>query len=388
MGNITTEAWVIYQGDGRSQKAEPAELRREPFTFPDITEHEVLAEPVYGCWEGNMSHAIGRDPVDVCRQRGEEKIVIGNAGVVRVLRVGASVTTVRVGDLCMFAAIGTTDQFGYLIKVVGYDARGSIGLLARQMKVHERQIVPLPRDTKYSARQWAAFSLRYLTAWANWKVAYNCWRLQMPEEMMPAPYVWGWGGGVTLAELTLAKHFGCPVAMMASKDERLEVIRQQGIKAVDRRQFPDLAYDEHRYETDPDYKKRYRESEKTFLHLIRRETNGLGASIFIDNIGEPVFRATMKALGRQGVVATVGWKRGMNLTINRANECINHHVHVFTHGVRYSECVASILFAEETGWLPPADGEVYSWDNIPQLAQDFAADRIADYFPLYRVNPE
>lgn len=384
---VTTEAWVIHAAPDDDRTPGAAELRKEIYTFPNITEHEVLAEPIYGCWEGNMTHAIERNPVDVCRQRGEKKIVIGNAGVVRILKTGPSVTNVKEGDLCLFAAVGTTDQFGYLIKVVGYDARDTIGLLAKRIKLHEKQVIPLPKKSKLSAQQWAAFSLRYTTAWANWKLAYGCWRVQMPEEQQPAPYVWGWGGGVTLAELTLAKYFGCPVAMIASTDDRLKLIESLGIKAVDRRQFPNLDFDEARVRTDSAYRRLYRESEKTFLQLVKEDTDGLGASIFIDNIGRPVFRATMKALARQGVISTVGWKKGMDLSLVRATECISHHVHVFSHGARYSEGVASIAFAEQTGWVPPVKDVVCSWDNIPQLAQDFATDKTTDYFPLYQVNP-
>ena len=384
---VTTDAWVNHASPDDARALEPAELRREVYSFPNITEYEVLAEPIYGCWEGNMTHAIERNPVDVCRQRGEKKIVIGNAGVVRILKTGPSVTNVKEGDLCVFAAIGTTDQFGYLHKVVGYDARGTIGLLAKRIKLHEKQVVPLPKNSKLSARQWAAFSLRYVTAWANWKLAYGCWRLQMSEDQQPAPFVWGWGGGVTLAELTLAKSFGCPVAMIASTDDRLKLIESMGIKAVDRRQFSNLDFDETRVRTDSAYRRLYRESEKTFLQLVKEHTGGLGASIFIDNIGRPVFRATMKALARQGVITTVGWKLGMDLSLVRATECISHHIHVFSHGARYSEAVASVAFAEQADWIPPVKDVVCSWDNIPQLAEDFATEKNTDYFPLYQVNP-
>ena len=385
MAKITTDAWVLHQGHEKTRVPEPGELRREPFAFEYSPETEILAEPIYGCWEGNMSHAIGRDPVDICRQRREEKIVIGNAGVVRVLNPGSS-KTLKEGDLCLYSPIGSTDEFGYLTRVAAYDMPNTMGLLARQIKIGEHQAVPLPKDTRYSVKQWAAFSLRYPTAWANWRLAYGCWRLQMPEELFPSPYVWGWGGGVSVAMLTLAKSFGCAVAMVASTDDRLRMVRKMGIKDVDRRAFMNLVYDEKRYKTDPDYKRSYLRSERTFLDIVRQETDGAGVSIFMDNIGLPVFRATLKALGRQGVITSVGWKRGMNLTIARAVECINHHSHVFSHGARFSEGIASINFAERTGWLPPVNGELYSWDNIPKLAQDFAGDMTTGYFPLYQVN--
>jgi NADPH:quinone reductase-like Zn-dependent oxidoreductase len=387
MGMITTEAWVLYQSSPESSARGPAELRREEFSFPDITEYEVLAAPIYGCWEGNMSHAIERQPVDICRQRGEPKVVIGNAGIVRILKIGARVTNVREGDLCLFAAIGSVDDYGYLLTVVGYDARGSIGVLAKRIKVHEKQVCPIPRKTRFSVPQWGAFSLRYVTAWANWKLAYGCWRLQMGEELCPAPYVWGWGGGVTLAELTLAKFYGCRAAMMASRSERLALIEELGINPIDRRPFSELDFDAEQYQSDSAYKRRYREAEKTFLHLVRRETQGAGVSIFIDNIGTPVFRATLKALGRQGIITTVGWKKGMDLSIVRATECINRHIHVFSHGARYSDFIEASRFAEEIGWMAPPPHKIYRWEEIPTLARDFAQGETAEYFPLFEINP-
>jgi NADPH:quinone reductase-like Zn-dependent oxidoreductase len=384
-GTVTTEAWVLYQGED-AKKPGPAELRREEFTFPDINEHEVLAEPIYGCWEGNMTHALQRRPVDICRQRGEEKTVIGNAGVVRVLRVGSAVTTIKAGDMGIVFCNGVWDKFGYPEKILGYDAPGTMGVLAKQMKLHEKQVIEVPENTLYSLPQWAAFSLRYITAWANWKMAYGCWRLQMTEEDCPAPFVWGWGGGVSIAELQLAKFNGCRVAMISSDDKRLQHIEAMKMKAIDRRLFPDLDYDEQRYQTDPAYKKAYLASEETFLELVKKNTMGLGVSIFIDYVGSPVGRATLKALARQGVITTAGWKEGMKTQSTRAIECINRHTHVHTHYARYAQGRAAVRFAEDTGWMPEIDSEIYKWDDIPQLAADYATGKMSAYYPIFQIN--
>lgn len=385
MGMVTTEAWVLYQNF--SGKPETAELQKEVFSFPDITEYEVLAEPIYGCWEGNMTHALERDPVDICHQRSEEKIVLGNAGIVRILKKGNLVTTVQEGDLCVLAPTASWDRFGYLLKVFAYDAPGTVGLLAKKVKMHEKQVAPLPKNTKYSLQQWAGVSVRYFTAWSNWKVAYGCWRLQMSEADSPQPFVWGWGGGVTLAELTLAKFFGCRVAMIASTDERIKQIQELGIQPINRRQFRDLNFDEQRYQSDRAYKKSYIKAEKAFINLVMENTERSGISILIDNIGKPVFRASLRSLSRQGIITTVGWKCGMETSINRAVECIDRHIHVFTHGARLSEVFEVIDFSEKTGWLPPPSSEEYSWDEIPQLAQDYAKGNINSYFPIFQVNP-
>ncbi|MFL6335769.1 MAG: zinc-binding alcohol dehydrogenase family protein [Pyrinomonadaceae bacterium] len=383
---INTEAWVLHQGTSKDSR--PAELQRETFSFPDITEEEVLAEPIYGCWEANMTHALKRHPVDVCRLRRERQVVLGNAGVARVLKVGKSVTSLKEGDICTLIPIGQLDQYGYMIKVFGYDSPNTVGMLAKLTKLNEKQLTPIPENTKHSLKQWAAYSVRYATAWDNWKVAYACFRSQIAEEEQPAPFVCGWGGGVALAELALAKFYGCKVAMISSKEERLKLIGQMGISPIDRRQFADLHFDEQRYESDHKYRAHYLQMERQFLDVIREHTGNQGVSIFIDNIGTPVIRATLKALARQGLITTTGWDRGYRTLFSRIGECTNRHIHVHTHGGRYPQIIESVHFAEREGWMAPIEDEPYGWENIPQLAKDFAEGKIVSYFPIFEVNPQ
>lgn len=385
-GLITTEAWVLHRRrPARSGVQVPMGLSLERYSFDDLDDHEVLVAPLYGCWEANMSHALERVPVDICRQRHEERVVVGNSGVVRVLETGAAVTSVREGDICVWMCMGVSDDAGYVQLVHGYDAPGSVGLLAKRTKIHERYLATLPADTPYSLAQWSA-SARYWTAWSNWKVAHGCWRTQMDERDQARPYVWGWGGGVAFAQLDLATRFGCRTAMIASTKSRLQRIRDKGITAIDRREFPDLWFDEQRAQTDRAYRNRYRMSEHRFLSKVRDVTDGAGVSIFIDNIGAPVYRATLRALARQGVITTVGWKHGMKLQTMRANECIQRHIHVHTHAARDSDVREMMAFQDDAGWMPTLDGEVYGWDEIPVLAEDYAHGKIDTYFPIYRVN--
>lgn len=384
----TTEAWVLHRGCNDLPGAEPGELRLEAYSFPEITPQEVLVEPLYGCWEGNMTHAVQRKPVDVCRQRGEERIVLGNAGVVRILQVGDAVNSVRPGDVCMVFCAGETDEFGYVTKVLAYDAPNTMGILARRCKLHESNVLPIPATTRYSYRQWAAFSLRYVTAWANWRVAHGCWNVQMSDESMPAPFVWAWGGGAAFAEIDLARRYGCRAAMISASPERLAMIARAGIEPIDRREFADLSFNEKKYADDPKYRKAYQAAEAAFLKKVKEVTGGYGVSIFVDHIGTPVTRATIKALARQGVITTAGWKHGMVTTSIRAIECIHRHVHVHTHYARRSEARAAVLAAESIGWMPPiAETEaVVEWNDIPKLAEAHAADRVESYFPLFRVS--
>lgn len=381
---LTTEAWVLYPGESNAS-TQPAPLQRELFEFADIAENEVLVETICGCWEANMTHALQRKPVDICRQRREARVVLGNAGVVRILKTGTAVTTVKTGDACVLFGNGVWDEWGYPVQVVAYDAPGTMGVLAKQLKLHQQQVIPIPQPSPYTFAQWAAFSVRYVSAWANWQIAEKCWRAQMPEADPKQTFVASWGGGVGLAECTLAQHFGYHALMFASTDERLAMGRAAGLDMLDRRPFFDLYYDAQKYQTDAVYRQRYQEVEALFVKTLAAHTNGAGAAIFIDNIGDPVFRATLKALARQGVIATCGWKHGMQTTHLRALACINRHIHVHTHFARYAEGVAAVNFAHQTGWMPPIN-EVYAWDAIPQLAADYEQGRIASYFPIFTVD--
>lgn len=386
MGNITTEAWVIYAAPEGSNSTQPAELRKEEFSFSDIDEHEVLVEPIYGCWEANMTHAMERRPIDICRYRGEERVVIGNAGTVRILRTGSKVSNLKTGDACIVFCNGIWDEYGFPERILGYDAPHSIGVLAKTTKLHEKQLIKVPEGSHYSLQQWAAFSLRYVTAWANWRRAYGCWKTLWDQDFNGTPKVWAWGGGVALAELSLARIFGCETALISSIDERLSLIGRMGITPIDRRQFSDLSLDEAKYNSDRGYRKTYQEAEKTFLKIVEDLTEQKGVSIFIDFIGAPVFRATLKALSRQGVVTTAGWKQGMITSSVRAIECMKWHVHVHTHYAQYKQGVEAVNFGEANGWLPPVEDKVFEWDDIPELARDYRNGRLATYFPIFRVN--
>jgi NADPH:quinone reductase-like Zn-dependent oxidoreductase len=385
-----TEAWVLSAGARRrpGEPVVPGELEKAMFSFPAITEDEVLAEPIYGSWEGNMSHALARKPVDVCQLRGEDKIVLGNAGVGRVLRAGANVKHLVEGDCFLITPRNQkfNDAFGYPVRAHGYDAPGTIGLLAKRIKLSGATCERIPPDSGFSLLHWAAFGIRYPTAWSNWRVALGAYRSQMTEADLASPHVWGWGGGCTLAELDLARREGCRPVMLSGSDVHLATIRSLGIEAVDRREFPDLHFDEARYQADPNYRASFNESESLFLQLVKERTQGLGVSIFVDYIGEPLARVTTRALGRQAVITTAGWMLGTNTPLNRSVACIKRHMFVHTHGARSAEVQAAMSYAIATGWMPPLGSKVYAWDEILELARAFSSSALDTYFPLYQVN--
>ena len=381
---IQSDAWVLYAGE-KGAPAKPTKLVREIFEFSEPGPEECLVSPLFGCMEGNMKHAVERRPIDLGLARNEPKVVIGNAGVVRVEKAGSAVTTVKDGDIAILFCTGIPDKYGYPERIFGYDCPNTVGVLAKQTRMHQQQLIPIPKDTAYSLEEWAAFSLRYVTAWSNWELAYGTLRLLLDKEELPHPEVWGWGGGVSLGQLALAKHNGCKVAQIASTDDRLATIEKLGIRAVDRRNFTDLYYDPKKFRVDESFTKRYLAAEKTFVDTVTEMTGGDMVNIFIDYVGAPVLRPTLKVLARQGVLTTAGWKEGMKIDLVRASECLARHQHIHTHYARYREGVAAVAFAEKHGWLPPVDPRVYDYDEIPEMFDDYAKDKVG-WFPVFRVN--
>jgi len=373
-------AWVMRPGNSNGLH----QLHQEEVSFSPVEPDEVLAQPMYGSWEANMLHALEGKPLNLFHARHEPAIVLGNAVVVRVLECGGDVTVISPGRYAIIFPPMVEDQWGYCIKGLGFDGPGTSGGLSTLMKVASSQILPIPGNTRHSLAQWAMFPVRYMTAWSNWHMAYGTFRLQVPREEWPRPHVWGWGGGTTLAELDLARRQGCRCAMLSGADRNLELIARHGIVPVDRRQFADLCYDEERYANDNDFRVRYKRSERLFLNEVKRLTNDEMVNIFVDYIGTPVYRATMRALSREGVITTAGWRGGMELTHVRASECISRHQHINTHFAPYKQCREAMEYAERTGWIPDPPDRIYRFEEIPQLAEDYAAGRTG-YFSCYQV---
>jgi D-arabinose 1-dehydrogenase-like Zn-dependent alcohol dehydrogenase len=95
----------------------------------------------------------------------------------------------------------------------------------------------------------------------------------------------------------------------------------------------------------------------------------------------------MKALARQGVIATAGWKRGMETSANRAMTCQRRNIHVHTHYARASEVAEALRYSLEQDWMPPAPSRIYDWEEIPYLARATANGEVDGAYAIYQINP-
>lgn len=367
---MKAKAWILSEG---------ANFRLGEFDIPKRQPGQALVEPIYICWEANMSHAIAADPVDVCKYRNESSVVIGNAGVVRILEIDSpSDATLRPGQLCTFFALPSEGVYSAW-PAYGYDAAGTIGLLAEKTLVLESQLRPIRDDSKLTLPEWAAFSLRYVTAWANWRVAHTVYGAMAPQSNQ-APHVWAWGGGVSLALLQLARLAGFDTSMISSRDHKLELISASGIRPIDRRKFMHL-------DARNGHTQLYQQSENLFLQQVRDITNGNGVSIFADFIGTPVFPATLKALAVPGVMTTAGWLEGMDIHFNRAIACMRWQTHVHTHYGLRRDVDEAIAFAEAHAWRPTVrDQDIVPWERLSDTVSEYERGD-SGYYPILQVNP-
>ena len=361
---ISAEAYVLTPpNDGKGK----ARLSLETILLTPPADDELLVRPIFGCWEGNMGHALMRAPIDLCAVRGGEQIILGNAGVVWVESVGKTVKGIAPGDCGLVFCAGDVDEAGYPKTIYGYDQPGSIGLLAKRTKLKRHQIIRLPRSTPEALRQWAAFSLRYVTAWSNWRAAYRCWRVQSRASAANRCVVFGYGGGVAFAQTSLARLFGCSAYLATGQADRIAHIEEAGISALltDRAGLQPV--------------------DAILSDFVRETLGGRGVDILIDNVGDQ-FRSSLKMLARQGVITTSGWKHQTMFPLLRPQECINRHIHVFTHYANHQEGRRAVAFADRTGWLPPIDARTWQWEEIPELAEVYLAGTLSSYFPIYRIN--
>ena len=399
MGEVTP-AWLLRSGAETGPIEDiGAALQLERYELPEMGPGDCLVEPLLVSWEGNLDHALRRQPIDVCSTRRDSPLVLGNIGLVRVLRSGDAVTAlgppptdpaqprpapVTAGQLALVLPFGTRDDAGYAPLIWGYDCPKSGGLLARRTIVPADLLLPLPKDSRWPLPRWAAYG-RYFTAWDNWRVAYGCWRVQMPEADPGDHLVFAWGGGVALAWVTWAQRHGFTAALAYGQTERLTWLTELGLVPIDRRDYPGLAEPEA---GSPDgYGTAHRRARRDFARRMEELSGGRGVALLLDNVGQPLYPTTLAALGRQGVVTTCGWKAGMRLSQLRAVECQRRHLHVHTHLWRHQDSPAIRDAMEATGWLAPAASlSLTDFEGVPELARDYSLGRCAAYTPLVRIN--
>ena len=210
--------------------------------------------------------------------------VLGADGAGIVEAVGPAVTRVRVGDRVLLDP-------GVSCHACEYCVAGEQSLCSTYRLLGEHLPGTFAEVVRVS--QWNAYRLPDGVAWAE-AAAYplvhlTAWRMLATRAAVRAGetvLIWGIGGGVALAALSVAKLLGAVAVVTSSSDAKLAKARALGA---------DLALNH----TTADVPRE-----------VRNFTGGCGADVVVDSVGEATWEKSLRALAPGGRLVTCGATTG------------------------------------------------------------------------------
>lgn len=210
--------------------------------------------------------------------------VVGSDGAGIVEAVGRDVTAIGVGDRVMInpgVSCGTCSACqageGSLCATFRVLGEHRSGTAAEFVVVPAVNLAPVPPGMPWA--QAAAFSLATLTAW---RMLVTRAALQPGETVL----VWGIGGGVAMAALQIARHLGARVLVTSGSDAKLEIARRHGADETVNHATQDVVAE------------------------VRRCTDGRGADVVVDSIGQARWQDSLRAMRRGGRLVICGATSG------------------------------------------------------------------------------
>jgi NADPH:quinone reductase-like Zn-dependent oxidoreductase len=216
--------------------------------------------------------------------------IVGTDAAGVVVETGAAVSHVAVGDrVVVNPGMGCGEcavcQAGEEIFCRKFGVLGEHfpGTAAEAIVIPGRNVLPIQGDWTWSVA--AAFPLSTLTAW---RMLTTRARVERGESVL----IWGIGGGVALAALQVARHFGARVAVTSSSDGKLERARALGAEfGVNHRTNSDVPA------------------------AVKAHFGG-GVHVVVDSVGEPAWQGSLRSLRPGGRLVTCGATGGPNVTLD------------------------------------------------------------------------
>lgn len=201
----------------------------------------------------------------------------------RVTRVGADVTTVRVGDPvvlypgsscgeCAECAAGVESACPRF-HVMGYQFDGGY---AQRVLTDGRNAVVLPDDAD---RRWAGVPVSYVTAW-------NALVTKSGLTERDTVVIWGATGGLGNAALRIAEGIGAQAIAIVGSQDKATWLRDHGFDGTTIVRTDRVAKD------------------------VRAACPGRGASVVLDHVGASTWMSSMKMLAPRGRLAFCGVTSG------------------------------------------------------------------------------
>ena len=306
--------------------------------------------------EHNIDHAATADTVNIADARGG-KMYPGNSAVGEVLEVGPDVTKFQPGDIVLTHCNGGPDEYGYPLRIWGYDADDSIGWYAEEAMVGEWQLVKAPLDCGLDLWEIAALPLRAPTAWHLWRRALGIYRVKVTREQRAVVNVMGFGGGVSELFLMNAIAEGHNAFFCSGNPERREALEKLGIQGIDQKKF-------NRFASRDDVKK--------FRREVAEVTNGEDMHLVCDMLRGPVFGAGFAVMARQGVNVSAGWQLSQVIDYNSTIASVKQLTLDHTH---YDTLVGVDSATELYGrvYKPTIHSEIYAFEDLPRAMAEMGA---------------
>jgi NADPH:quinone reductase-like Zn-dependent oxidoreductase len=178
---------------------------------------------------------------------------------------------------------GTNDR---VVINPGIVSNGKTQIVGETMDGTHCELIALPRDTVHpipdgvSFEEAAAFPLVFETAY---RMLVTRARLQPGEWVL----IWGIGGGVATAAMSIAKALGASVVVTSSSDAKLERVVELGADATVNHATDDVV-------------------------ARVKEVTGGGAHIVVDDVGEATWKRTLDAARPEGRIVVCGATTGPN----------------------------------------------------------------------------
>jgi zinc-binding alcohol dehydrogenase/oxidoreductase len=253
--------------------------------------------------------------------------ILGSDGAGVVDAVGKDIDNVRVGDevvlypilSCGQCAACTAGQEVHCPKmaILGEHTDGTL---------QEALIVPVglchPRPAHLSWAETAALPLAWLTAW---RLLFTRGGLKRGDWLVLV----GIGGGVATACLLLAKAHGLQVIGTSRDPAKRERALALGADAA----VPSEA----------------------FSKLVQEATGGAGARAVVDTVGPATFDESLRSLGREGMILTVGATSGPRLDLLLPRMWFRHLALITSTMGNHSEFRAMLEDVTAYGLRPPVD---------------------------------
>ena len=168
----------------------------------------------------------------------------------------------------------------------GLMSNGQVHIVGETMDGTHAELIAVPREYVHpipdglSFEEAAAFPLVFETAY---RMLVTRARLQAGEWVL----IWGIGGGVATAAMSIAKALGANVVVTSSSDEKIARARELGADAGVNHDTGDVV-------------------------AVVKEFTGGGAHVVVDDVGEATWRRTLDAARQDGRVVVCGATTGPN----------------------------------------------------------------------------